>query len=203
MLSAESVCLLGESHVTNTQDVLVLTIQPPPLPNGADIWISTEARTLDKLAVRILLECFLVTARKQSLRRLCFYICLSVYRMGGFQTHAWREVEGLAGEGGSRPTPRGRLRGLAGEGLQAHIQGGVQAQAWGVSQHALRQTPPQQTATAVGGTHPTGMHSCSEIVLQRLSKRFFYKVQSIFSIQSMTVKMFHRLPFIKLFTDQC
>ena len=30
-----------------------------------------------------------------------------------------------------------------------------------VSQHALRQTPPQQTATAADGTHPTGMHSCS------------------------------------------
>ena len=29
----------------------------------------------------------------------------------------------------------------------------------GVSQHALRQTPPW-TATAAGGTHPTGMHPC-------------------------------------------
>ena len=31
-----------------------------------------------------------------------------------------------------------------------------------VSQHALTQTPlpPQQMATAAGGTHPTGMHSC-------------------------------------------
>ena len=35
--------------------------------------------TVGKRAVRILLECFLViTARKQSLRRLCFYTCLSV-----------------------------------------------------------------------------------------------------------------------------
>ena len=30
----------------------------------------------------------------------------------------------------------------------------------GVSQHALRQTPALQTATAADGTHPTGMHSC-------------------------------------------
>ena len=29
-----------------------------------------------------------------------------------------------------------------------------------VSQHAMRQTPPGETATAAGGTHPTGMHSC-------------------------------------------
>ena len=36
---------------------------------------------------------------------------------------------------------------------------------WGrcVSQHALRQTPPRRRpATAAGGTHPTGMHSCLE-----------------------------------------
>ena len=30
----------------------------------------------------------------------------------------------------------------------------------GVSQDALRQTPPPPTATAADGTHPTGMHSC-------------------------------------------
>ena len=29
-----------------------------------------------------------------------------------------------------------------------------------VSQHALRQTPLGETATAVDSTHPTGMHSC-------------------------------------------
>ena len=27
-------------------------------------------------------------------------------------------------------------------------------------QHALRQTPPGEMATAADGTHPTGMHSC-------------------------------------------
>ena len=53
--------------------------------------------------------------------------------------HPGGKLGGLAwGVGGSRPTPGG----------------------WGVSQDALRQIPPQQTATAVGGTHPTGMHSC-------------------------------------------
>ena len=75
----------------------------------------------------------------------------------------------LGGLGGSPgPYPGGRLRGLARAGLQAHTRGeversgpglGVQAQG-GVSQHALRQTPPQQMATAADGTHPTGMHSC-------------------------------------------
>ena len=61
----------------------------------------------------------------------------------------------------SRPTPGGKLRGLAGGGLQA--------------QHALRQTPPPPTATAAGGTHPTGMNaflfSCSfqQIFCQTIS----------------------------------
>ena len=54
----------------------------------------------------------------------------------------------------SRPTPRGKLRGLVGGGVSRPTLGGV-------SQHALRQTPP--TATAATGMHPTGMHSCCSI----------------------------------------
>ena len=57
---------------------------------------------------------------------------------------------GGLGGGSPGPYPGGRLRGLARAGLQAHTRGeversgpglGVQAQG-GVSQHALRQTPP-------------------------------------------------------------
>ena len=56
------------------------------------------------------------------------------------------------GEGVSRPTPRGKLKGLA----------------WGVSRPTpggcipacSEAHPPPWTATAAGGTHPTGMHSC-------------------------------------------
>ena len=66
------------------------------------------------------------------------------------------------------PHSRGSLRGLAeggspgphkGEGgLQAHTQGGSPGPyLGGVSQHALRQTPPA-TATAAGGMHPTALH---------------------------------------------
>ena len=54
--------------------------------------------------------------------------------------YAFQVSRPTPGGGFSRPTPRGV----------------------GVSQHALRQTPsPQLMATAVGSTHPTGMHSCS------------------------------------------
>ena len=63
----------------------------------------------------------------------------------------------------SRPTPRGKLRGLAWgvsrptpEGLSRPTPMGVsRPTVRGVFQHALR-----QTATAVGGTHPIGIHSC-------------------------------------------
>ena len=61
------------------------------------------------------------TARKRSLRRLCFYTCPSVILF------TW---------GVSRPTPRGDVEGSGRGGLQAHTQG-----EGGVSQHALRQTP--------------------------------------------------------------
>ena len=58
--------------------------------------------------------------------------------------------------GGSRSTPRGcpdpHPEGCSGPGLGRGL---------GVFQHALRQTPPRDTATAAGGIHPTGMHSCS------------------------------------------
>ena len=54
---------------------------------------------------------------------------------GGFQAQTW---------GGSRPTPGGVFR---------PTPRGVYP-----SMHIGR--PPWLTATAVGGTHPTGMHSC-------------------------------------------
>ena len=91
--------------------------------------------------------------------------------MGGVSRTIPRgEVEGLDG-GLQAQAQSGEVGGLAGgspgpspgvEGLQAQAWG-VQAQAGGVSQHSLRQTSPQQTATAADSTHPTGMHSCYDI----------------------------------------
>ena len=37
-----------------------------------------------------------------------------------------------------------------------------------VSQHALRQTPLGETATAADGAHPTGMHSCLDFMYNLL-----------------------------------
>ena len=74
--------------------------------------------------------------------------------LAGLQAHTQGEVEGsgLGGGGVSRPTPRGKLRGLAWGVLQAHTQGGIPA--------CTEADTPHQMATAAGGTHPTGMHSC-------------------------------------------
>ena len=104
------------------------------------------------------------------LRRLCFYTSLSVILFTG-------------GGGGGIPACiaggiPGCLAGLQGgggipaclAGLQAHTQGGISRptpregvfrptpRGVDVSQHVLRQTPPQQMASAVGSMHPTGMH---------------------------------------------
>ena len=75
-----------------------------------------------------------------------------------------------------------KLRSLAGGGfpgpqlggLQAHTHGGLQAQTWGdPNMHWGRS--PQQMATAVGGTHPTGMHSCLVFVFTFTFGIFSYK----------------------------
>ena len=56
------------------------------------------------------------------------------------------------------PYPGGKLKGFAGEGLQAHTQGEVEGSGPACTEAAT--PPPQQMATAADGTHPTGMHSC-------------------------------------------
>ena len=72
----------------------------------------------------------------------------------------------------SRPRPRGKLGGLVGgRTCLGPDPGGGWGSGWGggVSQHALRQTPQQQTATAADGTHPTGMHSCYHLLLSNFA----------------------------------
>ena len=103
-------------------------------------------------------EVGIITARKRSLRRLCFHRCLPVHRGGGVQAQAQGKVSpqgvsmprGVCLGGCPGPGPRGVS--AWGRGLSTPR---------GVSQHALRQTPPpKHTATAAGSMHPTGMHSC-------------------------------------------
>ena len=117
----------------------------------------------------------IMTARKRSLRRLYFYMCLSVILFMGRGSPGPHQL-GRLGDwpgGVSRLTPRG---------IQAHTLG-VQVQVWGGSRsrsgggsgvglgevypsmHWGRHTPSQQTATAAGGTHPTGIRACFNFIL--------------------------------------
>ena len=72
--------------------------------------------------------------------------CLAGLWGGSPGPHPGGGVEGSGQRGVSRPTPRR-----------------VSRPTLGGSQHAQRQTLPPWTATAVGGMHPTGMHSCFKL----------------------------------------
>ena len=64
-----------------------------------------------------------ITARKRSLRRLCFYTCLSVHWGGVLSGPGPGGGWGVWPGGMSRSMPRFEVGGLAG-GVQAHTQGG-------------------------------------------------------------------------------
>ena len=102
---------------------------------------------------------------------------------GGIRPTPRGKLRGLA-KGVSRPTTKGKVEGSGLGGLQAHTQGGswgvwpmgvssptpgggLQAHTWAGSlgPHARGCIPActkadSPMATAAGGTHPTGMHSC-------------------------------------------
>ena len=82
-----------------------------------------------------------ITARKRSLRRLCFYTCLSFCSQGRGclgPEGGW----GVWPGGMSRPRPRGEVGGCLGpDSVQSHTRGS-RPRPRGVSQHALRQTFP-------------------------------------------------------------
>ena len=77
--------------------------------------------------------------------------------IAGLQAHTRGENEGSGLGGVLRPTPRGKVERSGLGGLQAHTQRGIPACTEG--------NTPQQTATAAGSTHPTGMHSCFRFYL--------------------------------------
>ena len=117
-----------------------------------------------------LLKNSVITTRKRSLRRLYFYMCLSFCPRGGGGgggaipacitggiQHALQQV---SVRGVFRPTAKGEVEGIwsrataKGE-VEGDLSGG-KCLLWGVDWR----TPPPVMATAAGGTHPTGMHSC-------------------------------------------
>ena len=82
--------------------------------------------------------------------------------LAGFQAHTQGRSWGVwpVGGGGGGGSPGPHPGGSPGPHLDgSQVQGVSRPTPGGVSQHAPRQTPPM--ATAAGGRHPTGMHSCS------------------------------------------
>ena len=100
-----------------------------------------------------------ITARKRSLRRLCFYRCLSVHTGegcflgGGLLPPGGCFLQGVWGGASSRGSASSWGCFLQGGSLP---RGVLPPRGW-----CLVETGPPGTATAAGGTHPTGMHSCS------------------------------------------
>ena len=130
----------------------------------------------DLRVTKVILESLIFTARERSCEKLMFLpsanevcegyvftpVCHSVHsRVGGVVSqHASRptpkgEVEGSGQGESSGPNPGGRLRGLAGGWVSRPTPRGVYP-----TMHRADTPLPQQMATAPGGTHPTGMHSC-------------------------------------------
>ena len=93
-------------------------------------------RHLKRCSGNVQLNLAIFTVRKRSLRRLCFYRCLSFCPWGCLGPYPG------GGWGSSWGGPQAHTR----KGLQAHTQGGLQAQARGVcvypSMHWGRHPPP-------------------------------------------------------------
>ena len=75
--------------------------------------------------------------------------------------HPGGKLRGLT-RGVSRPTPKGEVEGSGLGGLQAHT-GGSPGPRLGGCIPACTEADPPPTATAAGGTHPTGLRSFSVI----------------------------------------
>ena len=86
---------------------------------------------------------------------------VSVHRGGTWSRgSAWSG--GVPGPRGGYLVPGGGVLGPSWGVCSRGMPGPGGVCSWGVvSQHALRQPPPEETASAADGTHPTGMHSSS------------------------------------------
>ena len=89
--------------------------------------------------------------------------------IAGIQAHTQGGSSGIWPGGVSRPTPRGKLRGLAWRGLQAHTQGEVEGSGLGVSPgphpgglQAHTWGSPGAHTRGSPGTHPGGIAACIE-----------------------------------------
>ena len=167
------------------------------------------------------------TARKRSLRRLCFYTCLSFCSQGGggVSRSTPKGKVGGSGWGVSWPTPRGEVGGMPWECLGPHpggmgglargypgphLGGGSRPRPMGGGVPACTQPdtppPPQHAATAPGGTHPTGMHSCiwNKLNLENTWYSDTYRQRVLFSVRPWNIHRFllRYSSYLRLFCDR-
>ena len=99
----------------------------------------------------------------------------------GDQVQAHTQV-GNGGGSDPGPHPRGKLRGIRSRPTPNGEMEGDQIQAptpTPGSRHPPPADTPQETATAADGTHPTGMHSCNEIILFQNATKHSRKLSAI------------------------
>ena len=146
------------------------------------VWLFVQVRILLPLCSLLQpLAYYIITARKRSLRRLCFYRCLSVHGGG----RAWLLPGGVwllpGGHvwllGGRVWLLLGGVHGCSGgdcvvaPGEHAWLlQGGIRGCCWG-GMHEIR-----RYGQWAGGTHPTGMHSCLDELPFNMFGEVFYWV---------------------------
>ena len=113
--------------------ILYTLPSPGPPPSRTD---TCENITFPQLRLRVV-----ITARKRSLRRLCFYTCLSVilFTWGVVSQYAFVLLEGSGLGGSTGPHPGGKLRSMA----------------WGVSRPTPRGVS-RSTPEGSPGPHPRG-----------------------------------------------
>ena len=109
-------------------------------------------------SLRILLECFLVTACKQSLQRLCLYRCLSVHRWHAWRGHAWQGACMAGGMHGRGTCMAGRCAWQGGmHGRCVCVAGCVHGRgacvakgcAWGGGMHGTHADTPADTCYSI------------------------------------------------------
>ena len=85
----------------------------------------------------------------------------------------------------SRPTPRGEVErsGLDGRSPGPHPWGVSRPTPRGIPACTEADTPSQQMATAAGGTHPTGMHSCFNFKKYKYKKNVLLSFISVLPIK--------------------
>ena len=154
--------------------------------------LACKKRSSSNNWIKHTLQIRIFTARNEAGARLCFYTCLwfCSQEEGVLSQHVLQVVSQHALQV-SRPTPRGEVEGSGWGGLQAHTpgvsrpipRGSPGPHPGGCIPACTEADPPM--ATAVGSTHPTGMHACyvTNFVFFRVEWLFFTMIFSRWKIQ--------------------